>query len=209
MDKQELHSTGEEIANAITHGIGVIFAIAALVILIVFSAGKGAKYIVSVSIYGATLFLLYLASTLYHSLKGKAKDIFRIFDHSAIYLLIAGTYTPFTFLIIRGWQGWFLFGIIWTLAIIGILFKVFFTGRFTLLSTLLYILMGWIVVVFIESVIKFMPHNGLILLVMGGLSYTLGAVFYVFKWFKFHHAVWHLFVLAGSVLHFFAILTII
>ncbi len=209
MDKQELHSTGEEIANAITHGIGVIFAIAALVILIVFSAGKGAKYIVSVSIYGATLFLLYLASTLYHSLKGKAKDVFRIFDHSAIYLLIAGTYTPFTFLIIRGWQGWFLFGIIWTLAITGILFKVFFTGRFTLLSTLLYILMGWIVVVFIKSVIKFMPHNGLILLVMGGLSYTLGAVFYVFKWFKFHHAVWHLFVLAGSVLHFFAILTII
>ncbi len=209
MDKQELHSTGEEIANAITHGIGVIFAIAALVILIMFSAGKGAKYIVSVSIYGATLFLLYLASTLYHSLKGKAKDIFRIFDHSAIYLLIAGTYTPFTFLIIRGWKGWFLFGIIWTFAITGILFKVFFTGRFTLLSTLLYILMGWIVVVFIKSVIKFMPHNGLILLVMGGLSYTFGTVFYVFKWFKFHHAVWHLFVLAGSVLHFFAILTII
>lgn len=209
MDKQELHSTGEEIANAITHGIGVIFAIAALVILIVFSAGKGAKYIVSVSIYGAALFLLYFASTLYHSLKGKAKDVFRIFDHSAIYLLIAGTYTPFTFLIIRGWQGWFLFGIIWTLAITGILFKVFFTGRFTLLSTLLYILMGWIVVLFIKSVIKFMPHNGLILLVIGGLSYTLGAVFYVFKWFKFHHAVWHLFVLGGSILHFFAILSIL
>ncbi len=209
MDRQEIHTKGEEIANAITHGIGVIFSIVAIVLLVVFSVHRGPRYVVSVSIYGATLFILYLASTLYHSFTGKAKNIFRIFDHSAIYLLIAGTYTPFTFLIMEGWKRWFLFGLIWALAITGILFKVFFTGRFTFLSTLLYILMGWIVVLFIRTIIHAMPSSGLWLLVAGGLSYTIGAVFYLFKWFKFHHAVWHLFVLAGSILHFLAILTIL
>ncbi len=209
MDRQEIHTKGEEIANAITHGIGVIFSVVAIVLLVVFSVHRGPKYVVSVSIYGATLFILYLASTLYHSFTGKAKNVFRIFDHSAIYLLIAGTYIPFTFLIIKGWKGWFLFGLIWALAITGILFKVFFTGRFTFLSTLLYILMGWIVVLFIRTIIHTMPSSGLWLLVAGGLSYTIGAVFYLFKWFKFHHAVWHLFVLAGSILHFLAILTIL
>lgn len=209
MIEQEIHTKNEEKANAITHSIGIVLSAIALVFLIVHSSNKSPKQIVSISIYSTTLLILYLTSTLYHSLKGKAKNIFRILDHSAIYLLIAGTYTPFTLIVLEGWKGWFLFGLIWTLAIIGILFKVFFTGKFPIVSTFIYITMGWIAIFFIKTIISNTPSKCLYLTLAGGIVYTLGVVFYLFKWFKFHHAIWHIFVLAGSILHFLAILTIL
>lgn len=201
-------SKGEEIANAITHGIGVVLSIAALVILIVFSSLEGnAWHIVSFTLFGITMVLLYTSSTLLHSLPdGKAKDIFEILDHSSIYFFIAGSYTPFLFVVVQGKLGWTLFGIVWGLAIGGTIFKVYFVKRFLVISTVLYVVMGWMIVFTWRPLIEKLATNGIILLVIGGLLYTLGAIFYVWRGFKFHHALWHLFVLAGSVMVFFCVL---
>ncbi len=198
----------EEIANAITHGIGAILSAAALVLLIVFASIHGtAWHVVSFSIFGSTMFLLYLSSTLVHSApEGKWKDLFEIFDHTSIYLFIAGTYTPFTLTIVKGPLGWSLFGIVWGIALVGTVFKAFFTKRFVILSTIFYIAMGWIIVIAWKPLIAGLPTGGLVLLVTGGLAYTLGTIFYVWRGFPYHHMVWHLFVLAGSILHFFAVL---
>lgn len=202
------YSRKEEIVNAITHGIGALLSIAALVLLIVYSSKYGtAWHVVTFTIYGATMLLLYLASTLVHSFpEGKVKDLFEIFDHSAIYLFIAGTYTPIALIVIGGSLGWILFGVIWGIAIIGVAFKAFFTKKFLFLSTLLYILMGWMAVIAWKPIVTTLPTGGLYLLALGGIIYTLGTIFYMWRGFTFHHAIWHLFVLAGSTTHFFAVL---
>jgi hemolysin III len=204
----ENYTLGEEIANAVTHGIGVLMAIAGLVLLIVFSSIYGNSwYVVSLTIYGSALVILYTMSTIYHSLpRGKAKDIFEILDHSSIYLLIAGTYTPFELITLRGTIGWIFFGITWGMAIVGILFKIFFVKKFVILSTLIYIAMGWMIVFAIKPLFYALPLNGMIFLATGGVLYTAGTVFYIKRKMKYHHAVWHLFVLGGSAMHFFAIL---
>lgn len=201
-------SLGEEIANSVTHGIGTGLAIAGLVILVVLAAMNGdAWHVVSVSIYGASLVTLYLASTLYHSvLKPKAKRHLKILDHAAIYLLIAGTYTPFMLVNLRGPWGWSLLGTIWGLALIGIVFKLFFIGRFERLSLAVYLLMGWMCVVAAKPMITEIPTGGLIWLAVGGIFYSLGVIFYRWDMLKYNHAIWHLFVLAGSICHYFAIL---
>jgi hemolysin III len=198
----------EEIAHSITHGIGIVLAIAALAILTSFAAVFGtARHIVGCSIFGATMIILYTASTLYHSLQNeKAKKVFRVFDHSAIFLLIAGTYTPFTLITLKGAWGWTLFGVVWGLAIIGIVLQTVSNMRFQVLSLVLYLAMGWIGIVAVRPMISLLPVSGLVFLAAGGLSYTLGVVFYVWERLPFNHAIWHVFVLGGSVSHFFAIL---
>lgn len=198
----------EEIANAITHGIGVVFSIAALVLLVVFSAKyKDGWYIVSYSIYGSTLIILYLCSTLYHSFTNqKVKKIFRKFDHSSIFLLIAGTYTPFTLTILRGKLGWSILGIIWGITILGIVLKVVCFDKVEKVSTLLYIAMGWVIVIALKSIASSLPIKGIILLIVGGLIYTIGCIFYARDKMPYNHAIWHMFVLGGSVCHFFSIL---
>ncbi|CAM2898655.1 hemolysin III family protein [Paenibacillus sediminis] len=202
------YSRREEVANAITHGIGALLSIAALVVLIVFASIKGsAWHVVSFTVYGVTMLLLYMNSTLVHSLRdGKAKDLFEFFDHSAIYLFIAGTYTPFLLVAIRGPLGWSLFGTVWGIAIAGVVFKAFFVKRFLFMSTLFYIIMGWLITIAWNPLVDAVPTGGIVLLVAGGIAYTLGTIFYVWRGFPFHHAIWHLFVLAGSVLHFFAVI---
>lgn len=198
----------EELANSITHAIGVALSLAALVILVVYAAMQGDGWkVVSFSIYGTTLVLLYTASTLYHSFSSeRARHYLKIFDHSAIYLLIAGTYTPFLLVMIRGAWGWTLFGIIWGLAIVGIIFKLFFVHRFNVVSTIIYLLMGWLILIAFRPLITYVPENGLYWLLAGGLSYSFGVIFYLWKRIPYHHAIWHLFVLGGSICHFFAVL---
>lgn len=197
----------EELAHAITHGIGALLSIAGLVLLIVFSSLNGNPWqIVSVTIFGTTMLLMYLSSTIVHSLpEGKWKDIFLIFDHSSIYLFIAGTYTPFLLVHLRGEMGWILFGIVWGIAIAGVAFKIFFVKKFLVLSTLFYVLMGWLIILVWNPLTAIMDGTGMMLLIIGGGFYTIGAVFYIWRGFLYHHAIWHLFVLAGSVFHFFTV----
>lgn len=209
MKKNETGSLDrEELANSITHAIGVALSLAALVILVVYAAMQGDGWkIVSFSIYGTSLVLLYTASTLYHSFTSeRARHYLKIFDHAAIYLLIAGTYTPFLLVMIRGAWGWTLFGIIWGLAIVGIIFKLFFVHRFRIVSTIIYLLMGWLIIVAFRPLIANVPENGLYWLLAGGLSYSFGVIFYLWEKIPYHHAIWHLFVLGGSIFHFFAVL---
>ncbi|WMT39213.1 hemolysin III family protein [Paenibacillus sp. D2_2] len=198
----------EEVANAITHGIGAMLSLAGLVLLIVFSSLKGtAWHIVSFTIYGVSMLLLYVCSTLVHSFKeGKVKDLFEFFDHSSIYLFIAGTYTPLLLVAIRGPLGWSLFGTVWGIALLGVLFKAFFVKRFLFMSTIFYLIMGWLIVAAWGPLTAAVPQPGIILLVTGGILYSLGTIFYVWRIFPYHHAIWHLFVLGGSITHFFAIL---
>lgn len=198
----------DEILNAITHGVGALLGIIALIVLIVAAGAQGtAWHFVSASIYGATLFLLYLASTLYHGITNKkAKYIFKIFDHAAIYLLIAGTYTPFSLLLLKGALGWTVFGVIWGLAAIGVVLKIFFVNRFKIFSTICYIFMGWLALAFVKPLAAALPLTGLWWLITGGLLYTAGTVFYHYRRFPHNHAVWHLFVLAGSISHFITVL---
>jgi len=197
----------EEVMNAVTHGIGTLLAVAGLVLLTVFAYLYGTIWhIISFSIYGTTLVLLYLASTLYHSFTNeRLKYIFKILDHSAIYLLIAGTYTPFTLVPLHGVLGWTVFGLVWGLATLGIAMKVFFVGRFKVISTLCYILMGWFIIIAIEPLITTVATLGIMWLIIGGLFYTLGSVFYLWNKLPYNHAIWHLFVLAGSISHFIAV----
>lgn len=208
MDDNNYYTKGEEIANAITHGIGAILSIGALVLLVVFSSLYGdAWYIVSYSIYGTTLVILYAASTLYHSLPGrKTKHLFQIFDHSSIYLLIAGTYTPYILTKLRSPLGWTIFGIVWGLGILGIIMKTLWVDRYMGLSTIIYVIMGWLIVIEFKPLMNAMPTTGLVLLIVGGILYTLGAVLFMFDNIPYNHAVWHIFVLAGSICHFFSII---
>jgi len=198
---------GEEIANSVTHGVGLVAAIVGLVVLVTFAAMRGtAWHVVGCTIYGSTLVLLYAASTLYHSIPNpRAKRLLRVLDHSAIFLLIAGTYTPFTLVNLRGPWGWSLFGVVWGLALLGIFLQ---TGkrRHPVLAVALYMVMGWTVVVAARPLLHSIAPGGLLLLVAGGLAYTMGIAFYAWKRLPYGHSVWHGFVLLGSALHFFAIL---
>lgn len=193
--------------NSITHLVGAALALAALVVLVVFASLQGDPWkIVSFSIYGTTLFLLYTFSTLYHSLHGRAKIIFQKLDHAAIYLLIAGSYTPFTLVTLRGAWGWSLFGIVWGLAIVGIVLDSLHRNGPRIYQMVIYLLMGWVVLVALYPLLQNLATGGLILLVFGGLCYTGGMVFYALDEKLNHaHGIWHLFVLAGSVSHFLAI----
>ena len=201
-------SLGEEIANSITHGIGAALSIAALVLLVVFASKHGDVWtIVSFSIYGSTLFFLYLASTLYHSFTNRrAKRFFKLLDHSSIYLLIAGTYTPVALVFMGGLWGWTIFGLIWAMAIGGIIAKIFLIGRYKIVSVLLYLAMGWLIIIAFEPMMQMVPKGLIILLFIGGLCYTLGLIFYVFGKVPYFHFIWHLFVLGGSISHFFGML---
>ncbi len=202
------YSKGEEIANSITHGIGIILAIGGLVVLIVFAALYGnAWHIVSCSIFGAALILLYAASTLYHAIqRPEAKSILRILDHSAILVLIAGTYTPITLVSLHGAGGWTLFGIIWGLAVLGIVIETTRLRRYRAALIALYVIMGWAVVAAVKPMMHNVGSGGLWLLLSGGLAYTGGIAFYVWDRLPYNHAIWHLFVLAGSIFHYFAVL---
>jgi hemolysin III len=198
----------EELANSITHGIGLALSGAGLVVLVVFAALRGnVWHVVGVSVFGATLVLLYSASMVYHIVRSpRAKRVWKILDHSSIYLLIAGTYTPFTLVNLRGGWGWTLFGLVWGLALLGILFKVFFVERYVIASTAVYLAMGWIVVIAVKPLLTLVAGGGIALLLAGGLAYSLGVVFFAWGKLPFNHAVWHLFVLAGSIFHYFAVL---
>lgn len=201
-------SVGEEIANAVSHGVGFVAALAAAPILIAHAARQeGASAIVGASVFAATMLLLYLASTLYHALPhSRAKRVFRIIEHSAIFLLIAGTYTPFTLGVLRGPWGSLLLGLVWGLALAGILLKVVGGVRYPTLSTSVYIAMGWLVVIAIRPLSLRVPTAGLVWLVLGGVAYTAGVPFFATTRLRFGHFIWHLFVLAGSICHFFAVL---
>lgn len=196
----------EEILNAVTHGIGTILSIVALCVMIVLYNDVSTWHLMSGAIYGGSLVLLYLASTLYHSFTNeKLKSLFKFFDHAAIYILIAGNYTPFALIPLHGDFGWTVFSVIWALAAIGILFQVFFVRRFKIFSTICYLLMGWFAVVMIEPLIASLPIEGIYWLLAGGLFYTVGSIFYLVKRIPYNHAIWHLFVLAGSAAHFVAV----
>ena len=203
------YTLGEEIAHAITHGIGALLAIAGLAVLMVAAAvrGEGAWQVVPCAVYGAAMVLMFTTSTLYHSFPWpRVKRVFRVLDHEMIFLMIAGSYTPFVLITLRGALGWTLFGVVWGIAAAGLVFQGFFTGRFKGASTALYLVMGWIIVFALKPLLEQMSPAGIRWLVAGGLCYTLGAVVYLFKRVKYHHAIWHLAVLAGGACHYFAIL---
>ena len=198
---------GEEVANSISHGVGLAGALVAFPLLVIAASQRGdITGIVSVSVFATTMVLLYLASTLFHALPpGRAKRVFQVLDHSAIFLLIAGTYTPFTLGVLRGAWGWTLFGIVWSIAVVGIVLKALGGVRYTTISTWAYLAMGWVVVIAAERVWTLMPAWGLFWLVAGGLAYTLGAVFFALERIRYFHFAWHLFVIAGTACHVVAV----
>jgi len=210
-DKVLQYSIGEEIANAITHGIGAALSVAGAAILVTLAIIKGnIWHLVSFTIFGISLFLLYLASTLYHSIPRRSlKRLLKTIDHCAIFLLIAGTYTPFLLISLRGVWGWSLFGVIWGITLLGIVLKIVFIHKFQKTSLALYIMMGWLIVIASRQVIANIEPMGIILIAAGGLSYMLGVPFYVWKKLPYNHAIWHIFVLGGSVFHYFAVLTVL
>lgn len=203
-----VYSLGEQIANSVTHGLGVVLSIAGLAVLAAFATLHGdAWHVVGVSIFGATLILLYTASTLYHALPGeKVRQVLRTLDHSAIFLLIAGTYTPFLLVNLRGPWGWSLLAVVWVLGLGGILLRFFLRGRGHGVMVAFSLAMAWMIVVAIVPMFRHVATGGLLLLALGGVTYTVGVIFYRWKRLPYNHAIWHGFVLAGSAFHYFAIL---
>lgn len=201
------YSPIEEKMNIYSHFLGAILAALALVLLVIKGAElRSAIYILSHCVFGLSLLSLYIASTLYHSAsESKIRNRFKIYDHCAIYVLIAGTYTPYVLNVLGGEKGWIFFGFTWAIALIGIVLKLFFTGRFKAISTLMYILMGWMIVFFVKDLLAVMPPEGFYWLLAGGISYTLGALLYLIKKIPFNHAIFHLFVFIGSICHFVSI----
>jgi hemolysin III len=201
-------TVGEEIANSVSHGIGLLAALVAFPILVTTALKRGDPAgIAGASVFGTTMVLLYLSSALFHALPpNRAKRVFQILDHSAIYLLIAGTYTPFTLGVLRGVWGWTLFGLVWALAVAGTLFKALGGVRYTTFSTWVYLAMGWLVLIAAEPVLTLVPQRGLFWLFAGGIAYTVGAVFFMAERIKYFHFVWHLCVIAGTACHFIAVL---
>jgi len=202
------YSDTEELANRLSLGLTTLLSLAGLVLLIITSSRTSDPYrITSCAIYGSVLFLFYLISTLYHSFRNeKARHIFRILDHAGIYLLIAGTYTPFTLVSLRDGNGWAIFGVVWGLALVGVIFKAFMTHKLGIIAPIFYIALGWLIVIDLENLLVMVPPRGLAWLVAGGLSYTFGILFYALNRIPFNHAIWHLFVIAGSLCHYLAIL---
>lgn len=202
-------SKGEEIANSVSHGTGLIAALIGTSFLIFNAVRHGsAEIVVCASVFSASMIFLYLASTLYHALpEGKAKRHFRIIEHAAIFILIAGTYTPLSLGVLRGTFGWTLFGVIWSLAVAGVLLKVFYQAAYPTASTVLYLLMGWLIVIAVKPLFAGIPTAGMLLLILGGLSYTIGVAFFVTdSRLRYGHMIWHLFVLAGTTCHYFLVL---
>jgi hemolysin III len=201
-------SPQEEFANSITHGFGILFSIIAISLLVTFSVLNGSTLdIVSCSLFGGSILLLYTFSTLYHATQQeKIKSWLRTFDHIGIYFLIAGTYTPFLLLAVGGTFGWIFFGIVWGLTAFGIVFKIFYTHRFPKASLILYLSMGWMGIFLIKPLLASLSTSTLLMIAAGGISYTLGTVFYVRQSMRYAHTIWHLFVLAGTILHFIAIM---
>ncbi|MGZ5484234.1 MAG: PAQR family membrane homeostasis protein TrhA, partial [Pyrinomonadaceae bacterium] len=203
--KARTQTLGEEIANSVSHGIGLALAIAATPVLIIAAARAGTAWnLLGVSVFAASMILLYLASTLYHAVRhDRAKRVFRVLDHSAIFLLIAGTYTPFTLGVMRGPWGWTLFGLVWGLAIFGLTTKVIFGAHRRWLTVPLYLVMGWLVLIAAPEVLNRVPLSGLLWIAAGGVAYTAGVGFFAAHRLRYNHFAWHLFVLAGTVCHFF------
>jgi hemolysin III len=201
-------SPGEEIANSVSHGVGLLAALAGFPVLVMGAQQRGGvSAIVGASVFATTMVLLYLTSTLFHAFPVcRAKRVFQILDHSAIYFLIAGTYTPFTLGVLRGAWGWTLFGIVWALAVVGTALKVIGGVRYTTLSTLVYIAMGWLILIAADTAWTLVPKWGIFWLLAGGIAYTAGAVLYLAERIRYFHFVWHLFVVAGTACHFIAVL---
>jgi len=201
------YSPSEEKINITSHALGLVLSVVALVFLLILSIRHGnAWHVVSFSIFGVSLVVLYAASTAYHSVKElELRSRFRVIDHASIYILIAGTYTPFTLVTLNGPIGWTIFGITWGLALCGIFLKLFFTGKYKLASTLMYVFMGWIIIFALKPLIDSFPSDGLFWLVAGGMAYTIGAILYSFKKIQFNHAIFHIFVLMGSGCHFVSV----
>jgi hemolysin III len=197
----------EELANSLTHGLGIVLSVAGLILLVQYSALYGdVWHVTSTAIFGVSLIALYTTSTLYHSCREVArKQLLRKFDHAAIFLLIAGSYTPFLLVTLRGPWGWSLLGVVWSATALGMLLKFWFAGRFRVFSTLLYLGLGWLVVVAIKPLLAALPSGGMPWLVTGGACYSVGTIFYLWKRLPYHHAVWHLFVLGGSACHWIAV----
>ena len=197
----------EEIANCVTHGLGLVLSLAGLVALVALAWVNGdARYVASMSVYGLSLVALYLASTLYHGARGgRAKRFFQVLDHCCIYLLIAGTYTPFTLLMLRGGWGWTLFGLVWGISIAGILFRIVFGTRYRGVAVASYVVLGWLCVIAVKPILALTPLGALAWLAAGGVAYTAGVFFFASKRLRHGHAIWHLFVLCGSACHYFAI----
>lgn len=208
MSPKTPYSRGHEIANSITHGLGIALSLAGMVVLVVLASLRGTVWhVVSFSIYGATLVLLFTGSTLYHAVRSpRAKRALHILDHASIYLLIAGSYTPFALVTLRGAWGWSLFGCVWGAALVGILLKTFSTGRFRVLSTLIYLALGWVAVIILKPLLGVIPLAGFAWLLAGGVIYSSGVLFYVSRKLPYHHAIWHLFVLAAGICQYIAIL---
>ena len=206
-DRLTFYHPTEERLNVISHGLGLILSLIAFILLITGASKSGTFWhVVSFTIYGASLVILYSASTLYHYVQEpRLRYKLNIFDHAAIYVLIAGSYTPFTFHVIQGTVGWVMFLTVWAIAIIGVTLKLFFTGKFGLISTIAYILMGWLGVFGIKALLENMPFEGVVWLFAGGFSYTIGAIIYGLKRVKFNHAIFHIFVLLGSFCHFISV----
>jgi hemolysin III len=202
------YSSREEVANSISHGLGLLLALVALPVLVLAAIEVGnVRFLVGVSVFGGTMVLLYLASTLYHSISHEAaKQLFRIFDHTAIFLLIAGSYTPFSLGVLHGPWGWSLLAIVWTLAIIGITLKIRKRTRHSRMSIVLYVIMGWLAVVAVKPMVMLIPVPGILLILAGGLAYTGGLAFFAAQRIRYNHFIWHLFVIAGTTCHFFAVL---
>lgn len=205
MDK---HALREEIANSISHGLGLVLAIVAVPILVLAAVRAGSvPFIVGASVFGGTMVLLYLASTLYHSITHEVgKNICRLFDHTAIFLLIAGTYTPFSLGVLRGPWGWSLLAVIWTLAIVGITLKIRKRTRHSRITIVLYVIMGWLAIVAVKPMVMLIPVPGILLIFAGGIAYTGGLAFFAAQRIRYNHFIWHLFVIAGTTCHFFAVL---
>ncbi|MCU0636137.1 MAG: hemolysin III family protein [Gemmatimonadaceae bacterium] len=207
-DPGDRRTAADEIANALTHGVGLIASLVGVPVLLLSREARGDLLsVIGAAVFGASLVAVYATSTFYHAVPHpRAKRVLQLLDHIAIYLLIAGTYTPFTLGVLRGAWGWTLFGIVWTLAALGILFTLCFQTRFKRLSTLLYLAMGWVAIVAVEPLLAALPGAGFALLIGGGVLYTAGTLFYMRDHRRFHHATWHCFVLGGSTCHFFAVL---
>ena len=208
MQQPPPYSSREEVANSISHGLGLLLALVAFPVLVLAAMeADNIRFLVGVSVFGGTMVLLYLASTLYHSISHEAwKALFRVFDHTAIFLLIAGTYTPFALGVLRGPWGWSLLAIVWTLAIIGITLKLNKRTRHSRISIVLYVLMGWLAVVAVKPMVMLIPVPGILLILAGGLAYTGGLAFFAAHRIRYNHFIWHLFVLTGTTCHFFAVL---
>ena len=207
LPQERPQSLGEEIANSISHGFGLLAALVAFPFLVIAAQPRGAAAVLGASVFAATAMLLYLMSTLFHALPAsRAKRVFQVLDHSAIYLLIAGTYTPFTLGVMRGTWGWTLFGLVWTLALLGMVLKCLGGVRYLTISTWTYLAMGWLVLIAAEKVWELVPAWGLFWLIAGGVAYTLGAVFFMAERIRYFHFIWHLFVVAGTACHFIAVL---